>query len=272
MTSQAVPRDNVVRRTNAQKGRTVSVTPQNTPMKHVSYGRIILDQQLKTVSFETGKSETVLVCLAGAGTVAVAGQVYELGRYDAIYIPRDSAVQVSTRDSVDFAESSAPVEGTYPVQVTRYADVEKDGSLKFTTGGASAKRTVNILIGKNVQAGRLLIGVTTSEPGNWTSWPPHEHASMLEELYVYYDMPAPAFGVQFVYTNPESPELVTVVRDGDAVLMPRGYHPNVAVPGYPINFLWIMAAHREGEDRQYGVVTVQPGFDKAGTGLEASRK
>jgi 5-deoxy-glucuronate isomerase len=33
-----------------------------------------------------------------------------------------------------------------------------------------------------------------------------------------------------------------------------------------------MAAHREVDDRQFGVVNVQPGFDSAGTGLEASRK
>jgi 5-deoxy-glucuronate isomerase len=33
-----------------------------------------------------------------------------------------------------------------------------------------------------------------------------------------------------------------------------------------------MAAHREIEDRQFGVVNVQPGFDKDGSGLEASRK
>ena len=43
-------------------------------------------------------------------------------------------------------------------------------------------------------------------------------------------------------------------------------------PGHPINFVWLMAAHREVEDRQFGVVTVQPGFDQAGSGLEASRK
>jgi 5-deoxy-glucuronate isomerase len=53
---------------------------------------------------------------------------------------------------------------------------------------------------------------------------------------------------------------VTVVRDGDAVLMPGGYHPNVAVPGHRIAFLWALAAHREVEDRQYGVVNVQPEF------------
>jgi 5-deoxy-glucuronate isomerase len=54
--------------------------------------------------------------------------------------------------------------------------------------------------------------------------------------------------------------------------MPKGFHPNVSVPGHPINFVWMMAAHREVEDRQFGVVTVQPGFDQAGSGLEASRK
>jgi 5-deoxy-glucuronate isomerase len=54
--------------------------------------------------------------------------------------------------------------------------------------------------------------------------------------------------------------------------MPSGYHPNVSVPGHRITFLWMMAAHRETEDRQFGVVNVQPGFGAGGSGLEASRK
>ena len=68
------------------------------------------------------------------------------------------------------------------------------------------------------------------------------------------------------------PELVTIVRDGDAVLMPSGFHPNVSVPGHSISFLWAMAAHREVEDRQFGVVNVQREFDQGGSGLEAGRK
>ena len=28
---------------------------------------------------------------------------------------------------------------------------------------------------------------------------------MLEEVYLYFDMPAPAFGIQLVYTDPGSP-------------------------------------------------------------------
>jgi 5-deoxy-D-glucuronate isomerase len=42
-----------------------------------------------------------------------------------------------------------------------------------------------------------------------------------------------------------------VVRDGDAVLLPEGYHPNVALPGATLNFVWIMAAHREVIDRKW---------------------
>jgi len=164
------------------------------------------------------------------------------------------------------------VENKYPLQVVRYDDVKNNTSLSFDTGGTANQRRVNITLGKNIEAGRIMAGFTTSEPGNWTSFPPHEHAEMLEELYVYYDMPPPAFGIQLVYTDTEEPEFVGVVRDGDAVVMPKGFHPNVAVPGHPINFVWMMAAHREVEDRQFGVVNVQPGFDKSGSGLEASRK
>ncbi len=262
----------IFRRTNAGQGRQIAVTPSNSTMKHLHYGRIILDAGTASVSFETGEHETGLICLKGTGTVTVGGESHQLNRYDSIYIPRDSSVEVTTEGGVDFAECSAHVKGEYPLKVVRYVDVEKDGALKFTTGGSANTRTINVLLGKNVEAGRILAGVTTSEPGHWTSWPPHEHAAMLEELYVYYDMPAPAFGVQFVYTNPDEPEFVGVVREGDAVLMPKGFHPNVSIPGHPISFVWMMAAHREVEDRQYGVVNVQPGFNKSGTGLEASRK
>ena len=37
-------------------------------------------------------------------------------------------------------------------------------------------------------------------------------------------------GIQMVYDLNE-PEIVEVVREGDVVVMPKGYHPNVAAPG-----------------------------------------
>jgi len=266
------PNRMVFRKTNAGLGRHISVTPTNSTNRHLSYGRIILNTQLPSVAFRNGDQETGFLLLSGAAKVTVDGQHFDLTQYDGIYIPRDSSIEIKTATDVDIAEFSSDVANRYPLHVVRYADISKDPTLKFTTGTPGQQRHLNIVIGKNVEAGRLVAGFTKSEPGNWTSWPPHEHTAMLEEMYVYFDMPDPAFAIQLVYDNTQYPELVTVVRDGDAVLMPSGYHPNVSVPGHSVCFLWIMAAHREKEDRQFGVVNVQPGFGAGGSGLEASRK
>ena len=257
--------------THLGKGRRTAVAPGRTAARYLHYGRITLNAGDAPVVFDNGDHETGLVCLNGAAEVSVAGETFDLGRYDALYIPRDSRIEVRPGGggACDLAKVSAPVEGRYPVQVVRFADVRQNPKLHIIAGEPPNQRDMNVLIGSNVKAGRILFGVTFSRPGNWTSWPPHEHSRMLEEAYLYIDMPAPSFGIQLVYTDPAHPELVQVVREGDVVLMPKGYHPNVAAPGGQINFMWMMAAVREGEDRKYGVVNVQPEFAAGGSGLEA---
>ncbi len=262
----------IVRNTGAHKGRRHFVEPGPTAARQLRYGRIVLDPSDQPLRFETNGFEVGLVALAGSCSVRVGDSVTNLERYDAMYVPRDSSIEVSSGASgCDLAEVAAPVIKRHPLQVVRFADVQQDPGLHFQAGGPAAKRDLNVLIGKNVQAGRIMAGVTFSEPGNWTSWPPHEHAAMLEEAYLYIDMPAPSFGVQLVYTDAQEPELATIVREGDVVLMPQGYHPNVAAPGGVINFLWMMAANREDDDRQYGVVNVHPDFAAMGSGLDKGR-
>jgi 5-deoxy-glucuronate isomerase len=259
--------------THKGKGRRNAVAPGKTAARYLHYGRITLAAKDAPLVFDNHGHETGLVCLSGAAQVSVADETFDLVRYDALYVPRDSRIEVRADGDVgcDLAEISAPVEGHYPLQFVRFADVRENPKLHVLAGAASAERDLNVLLGSNVEAGRIMAGVTFSKPGNWTSWPPHEHSRMLEEAYLYIDMPAPAWGVQFVYTNPNAPELVQVVHEGDCVLMPRGYHPNVAAPGSQINLLWMMAAVREGEDRQFGVVNVQPEYAAGGSGLEAAR-
>jgi len=262
----------LVRNTGSLRGRHVWVQPGATSARHLRYARTILAAGDDTLVFATGDHEIALIVLKGSAEVEAEGGLYVLGRFDALYVPRQSLVKIHPGgEGCDVAEVAAPVSGRHPVQVVRFAEVQQDASLHFQAGQVPAQRDLNVLIGKNVQAGRIMAGVTFSAPGNWTSWPPHEHAAMLEEAYLYIDMPAPGWGIQLVYTDPKSPELAIVVREGDCVLMPQGYHPNVAAPGGSINFLWMMAANREGEDRQFGVVNVQPDYVQGGSGLEAGR-
>jgi 5-deoxy-glucuronate isomerase len=265
------PTEKIFRKTNAHTGRRVCISPNNSSMSHLAYSRIILNSANPSESVSTGDRETGLICLSGEAIVSVDGREIPLTQRDAIYIPRDSEVKITTTTSADLAEFSCDVANRYPLQVVRASEIAKDAGLQFTTGSPGCVRHLQMLLAKNIQAGRLIAGITQADPGNWTSWPPHEHAALLEEIYVYFDMPEPAYGIQLVYSDTQNPELVTVVRDGDAVLIPGGYHPNVSVPGHRICFLWAMAAHRELEDRQFGVVNVQPGFNQGPTGLEAGR-
>lgn len=176
----------VVRATHILKGRRNWLAPDKAAVRNLHYGRMILDPGAAPLEFSTARHETGLICLRGQAHVGTDGQSFDPTRYDSLYVPRDSTVTVAPgEEGCDLAEISAPVSQRYPLQFVAFSDVRKDPALHFQTGGASSRRDLNILIGKNIQAGRILAGVTFSEPGNWTSWPPHEHGAMLEEAYLY---------------------------------------------------------------------------------------
>src|SRR5437660_11457598 len=124
----------IFRHTNSRKGRNISVTPENSAMKHLVYGRIILDREVPSVTFSTGKLESGLICLSGECTIKAEGQTNQIDRYDSIYLPRNSEVEIKTESSVDLVECSAEVENKYPLQVVRYADVEQDSVLYGKSG------------------------------------------------------------------------------------------------------------------------------------------
>src|SRR4029077_7592754 len=160
----------IFRNTNGRTGRHLAVTPENSAMRHLAYGRIILNLSQLSVSFNNGDRETALICLSGKAIVKTDGKDLEIEKFDAIYVPRDSSIEISTNASVDLAEFSSDVTGKYPLKIVRYADVAKDPGLKFVTVGPGSKRDLRMFIAKNGEGGRLVAGFTYSDPGNWTSW------------------------------------------------------------------------------------------------------
>ena len=72
------------------------------------YGRISLAAGDGPLTFNTKTHETGLICLNGKATIKTGGQTFQLDRYDAVYVPRDSDIEV-TGDSeagCDLAEVS----------------------------------------------------------------------------------------------------------------------------------------------------------------------
>src|SRR6476660_4398423 len=103
----------IFRHTNKQKGRHTSVTPANSAMKFLVYGRIILDAEVPSVNFSTGSLESGLICLAGECTIKAEGQSHTIGQYDSIYLPHDTGVEITTGTSIDLVECAAEVDNKY---------------------------------------------------------------------------------------------------------------------------------------------------------------
>ncbi len=244
------------------------MTPQNSEFKFLSAGRIILDNEVSSASGVNPGAETTLLCLHGEGAVTVEGISYQLSRFDGMYIPRGVAFEVTTDSNIDIIEASCQTEKTHPVRFVSYEnEVKGSDSLTLHVGAEPYYRDIHKVIAENVEGSRILMGVTMSKPGNWTSWPPHEHAATREELYLFFDIPKPGFGTQFIYSNLENPEFAQPVYEDDAVTIVSGYHPNVAAPGYPINFCWALCSLEDDTWRSLGGVNVQPGFESMPTGL-----
>src|SRR5262245_46597033 len=112
--------------TASRRGRNLSVTPANSAMAHLHYGRIILDAEEPRAAFSTEKRETALLCMHGACAITVDGTRHDIGQYDAIYVPRGSAIVVETTGNVDLVECAAEVSGDYPLQIIRYDETLKD--------------------------------------------------------------------------------------------------------------------------------------------------
>ncbi len=182
------------------------------------------------------------------------------GPPEMVYIaPKCKYVVVATSDALDVGIFSAPSQSAAEPALLPASSV-----VARQIGRDNWQRTVYSALVENVRAERLLAGETLNPPGNWSSYPPHKHdrsnppqEAVLEEIYFFRVKPSQGYGFIWTYTAPNDPKGfsdVFVVEDGDTVLLPKGYHPVVAAPGYQLHYTWVLA----GEERLYGAWAEDP--------------
>lgn len=115
-------------------------------------------------------------------------------------------------------------------------------------GEGQTYRHIHHLLPSTGASNRLLLVEVYTPAGNWSSFPPHKHdtedpprEAYLEETYYYQINPKEGFAFQRVYTDDLSFDEAAAPGDGDLVLVPRGYHPVAAMPGYDCYYLNVMA-------------------------------
>lgn len=236
------------------------VGPEASPLDWLSCQRVELGIATPSMTIETGPEEVVLVCIEGQVDYKSAGIAGTAGFQDFLYVPWKSRITVRSQGESVLMRIGAPSDRDTDFAHIRFADVDSDpGRHKaFGTLEAHTYRDVYMCIDEAFNASRLLAGIGKGGTACWTVWPPHEHGDEKEELYVYFDLNG-GFGIQCIYEALDNPTACEIVREGDMMAVPRGFHPNVGCPGGRIAYLYVMAA-REAGQRDFMALRFQKEF------------
>jgi 5-deoxy-glucuronate isomerase len=241
----------------AGPGLTQLVTPGQEPLRDLNFAMLRLGAG-ESYAAATGDDEVGVVLLAGTATMQIGAQTFtDLGgrasvfddRATGIYVPIQTALSITAgAQGLEAAICRCSATEVHPVQVVRPPNV-----VVREAGGTGFQRYVHDILGVgNTQAQRLIVGETFTPAGNWSSFPPHKHDTLAlpdevqqEELYLFKIRPETGFGIQGWYTRPDSTydalNLAAIVHQNDVAIMPYGYHPVAAPPGYDVYYLWFMA-------------------------------
>ncbi|GGO47036.1 5-deoxy-glucuronate isomerase [Streptomyces daqingensis] len=212
--------------------------------------------------FGAGDSEWIVLPLSGGCSVTTEEAAFSLrgrrsvfdGVSDFAYVPRDAKATVTSEAGGRFALTGARCTRRLPARYGPASGVPVE-----LRGSGTCSRQVNNFAAAGVFEADQLIAVEVLTPGgNWSSYPPHKHdehrpgvESELEEIYYFEIAPhrtgeeaIPGLGYQRV--SPSGPgsstDVLAEVRDGDAVLIPDGWHgPSMAAPGHDMYYLNVMA-------------------------------
>jgi 5-deoxy-glucuronate isomerase len=233
----------------------VAVTPQSAGWRYLSFSAHALEPGAQA-DYPTGANEMALVPLSGQAAVTVSSHTFALaresvfaGRPQVVYAPPGHTLRVAASTHFEFALGGAPAEGRYPVRLFEPHEMREE-----IRGGGTAVRQVNHILAAPLPAERLILFEVYVPGGQWSSWPPHCHdgyggSPYLEEIYYYLFSPSHSFGFHRNYRRDEAFDEVFVVRHGDLILVPKGFHPNAAPPGSNMYFLNYLAGDLLDEAR-----------------------
>lgn len=233
--------------------------PADLGLSFTSLRRIELAER-QTIELYTKLTEAALVVLEGNPLYTASlfkdtdakrptgpdSPVGTLAFQDVLFIPPHAAVSMEGPGVLILFE--APSELGASFAHIRFDDIKKDPARHKTYGKPElgTLRHVWHAVDDQFPCSRLMLGFCQGSAGGWTAWPPHEHGDEREEVYVYYGM-GKGFGIQCVYRDLSEPGIAVVVRDGDAVSIPEGYHPNVGSPAGGIQYIYCMTARMPGK-------------------------
>lgn len=233
------------------------ITPESAGWQHLGMEARLMKKG-ETWSGYTGEYEYGFILLSGNYSVKTdkgswsttngRSSVFK-GIAHSLYLPRHTEFSLTaTSELLDIAVGWTKAHEDFPARFK----TPEEAAIEIR-GGENASRQINSLIEPGFGCSRLVAVEVYTPAGNWSSFPAHKHdvrklgengellEAELEEIYFYkIDKPG-GFAIQQVYTDDRSLDEIARAANNDAVLVPRGYHPVVALHGYNCYYLNFLA-------------------------------
>ncbi|MDF2726340.1 MAG: 5-deoxy-glucuronate isomerase [Paenibacillus sp.] len=236
----------------AEDGSVLRITPESAGWQYVGFEAVKLEAG-QSLRRETGENEICLVLLSGRAGVSTSKSSWpEIGRRMSVfekippysvYVPSGDHYELTALTAIELAVCAAPGKGGHEARLIAPEQVGVE-----LRGSGSMERLVHNILPEREPADSLLVVEVFTPEGHWSSYPPHKHdrdalpdESLLEETYYFRVEPEQGFAVQRVYTDDRSLDETLTVKNGQAVLVPKGYHPVSAPAGYEVYYLNVMA-------------------------------
>lgn len=245
---------------NECEGMHHCIKPDVQDCKVANVLRLNLSEGSKYV-LKSGEMEMNPVLIKGSAIISSKDINETMNKLDSFYIPGNYCIEIEALETAVFYIGAAVCEGYGEPFFRKFSKDMPIGQIHQIHGNGPGEREVYFTVNPEVKSSRLLCGLTWSKNGGWTSWPPHQHEKDLEEVYCYFDMDAPKFGMHMSYQKSGEIEdmIVHTVHSGNMVLAPCGYHPTVASPGTKNAYFWVLAAFSHAS-RRYDLAISDPHY------------
>ena len=227
------------------------VTPEDSDLQLLNFS-IIQSGQLEKYSGILKDCEAAFVITKGLLEFFVNGKsIGKLQRKNvfdeppfAVYAPPSTKYTMKFQEESEVCIISCRTETKYEARLIEPKD------LKFKRVGEETYcRNITNIMPETFSAGKIVLGETINDDGNWSSYPPHKHDEdnlpeevKMEEIYFFKIHPETGFGMIRVFDDKDNN--LFLLKNNEVVTIPKGYHPVTVAPKHQIYYLWALAGEK----------------------------